>query len=228
MPELNPASRGWLAALALLLPMAALASGMTLRQVHELEMVGEVPRVPTGATSPTRASCRASCSRRTTARPGASCTSSMPRARPGLCDGGGECREARLDADSRSVTFLAKRGGDKTRRLYVIDVAGGEARTLFSFDTDLKDYSLAPDGERLAFIAADKDSEELEAARKHGFTQRVVEEQARPFLLRIVTPGSTADPVHLPLEGSAQEAAWSPAGDRLAVKVSPRELVDDV
>jgi hypothetical protein len=43
-----------------------------------------------------------------------------------------------------------------------------------------------------------------------------------------VTPGSTADPVHLPLEGSAQEAAWSPAGDRLAVKVSPRELVDDV
>jgi hypothetical protein len=32
----------------------------------------------------------------------------------------------------------------------------------------------------------------------------------------------------LPLEGSAQEAAWSPAGDRLAVKVSPRELVDDV
>jgi dipeptidyl aminopeptidase/acylaminoacyl peptidase len=229
MPKMNPAVRGWLAVLALLLPMAAPASGMTLRQIHELQMVGEVATSPDGRhIAYTRI-----VSRELFEEDDGPAWSELH-----IVDAQGQSRGFVTGAvnvdklgwtpDSRSVTFLAKRGDDKTRRLYVIDVAGGEARTLFSFDTDLRDYSLAPDGKRLAFIAADKDSEELEAARKHGFTQRVVEEEARPFLLRIVTLGSTADPVHLPLEGSAQEAAWGPAGDRLAVKVSPRELVDDV
>jgi dipeptidyl aminopeptidase/acylaminoacyl peptidase len=173
---------------------------MTLRQIHELQMVGEVATSPDGRhIAYTRIVPRELFEE----EDGPAWSELHIVDAQGQSRGfvtGGECREAWLDADSRSVTFLSKRGDDKTRRLYVIDVAGGEARTLFSFDTDLKDYSLAPDGKRLAFVAADKDSEELEAARKHGFTQRVFEEEARPFLLRIVTPGSTSDTVHLPLE----------------------------
>jgi dipeptidyl aminopeptidase/acylaminoacyl peptidase len=130
--------------------------------------------------------------------------------------------------DSATITFLAKRGDDETRRLYGIDAAGGEARVMLAHDTDLKDYSLSPDGARVAFIAREAEGEAREAERKHGFTQRVYEEDVRPFRLHVASLSDPADVQVIELEGSAQEVSWSPAGDRLAVKLSPRELTDDV
>jgi dipeptidyl aminopeptidase/acylaminoacyl peptidase len=231
MQKLTCAVRGWLAAAMVmaLVPGMALAEGMSLRQIHELQQVGEVVTSPDGRHL--------------------AYTRIVPRslfreddgpawAELHVADAQGESRGYVVGQvnvgtlgwtpDSRGVTFLAKRANDPARRLYVIDLAGGEARPLLSFGTDIKDYSLAPDGKRIAFIARDEDSEALKEARKHGFTQRVHEEDAIPFRLRIATAGSDDEPLHLALEGSAQEVAWSPAGDRLAVKLSPRELVDDV
>ena len=53
--------------------------------------------------------------------------------------------------DGKSVSFLAKRGKDKTKSLYVIPVNGGEGRNVLTFDTDISEYSWSPDGSRLAF-----------------------------------------------------------------------------
>lgn len=231
MLKQNPVYRGWPALLALILlwPTWSLADGMSLRQVNELQGVVEAVASPDGRLS---AFTRAVPRKLFEEDDGPAWTELH------ILDAQGESRgyvtgQVNVAApawtpDGRAVTFLAKRGSDDTRRLYAIDVAGGEARNILSFTTDIKAYSLSPDGRRVAFIAKDKDDEALEKARKHGFTQRVHEESATPFLLRIATFGSEEPPLHLALDGSAQDVQWSPAGDRLAVKLSPRELVDDV
>ena len=54
------------------------------------------------------------------------------------------------------------------------------------------------------------------------------DEDVQPYLLHIAPLNGEGDIRVLELEGSAQEVRWSPAGDRLAVKLSPRELIDDV
>lgn len=217
----------WL--LLVFLPVAGGAAGLELRQLHELRQVGEVVISPDGrliaytrivprrlfdeADGPAWSELHIVDARGTSR---------------GYVTGENEVTALAWTPDGSAVAFLARRGADTTRRLYRIDVDGGEARQWFAFDTDIRGYSLSPDGARLAFLAADKVPAALEEARKHGFTERVYEEDVVPLKLRIVALEPGADPVELPLEGSPQEVAWSPAGDRLAVKLSPRELVDDI
>lgn len=225
-----PALRGWavLWACLFLLPFTAHSAGLDLRQLHELQQVGTVSASPDGRLI--------------------AYTRIVPRTlfkeddgpawtELHVLDERGQSRayvsgQVNVGAigwlpDSSAVTFLAKRGGDDTSRLYAIDVAGGEARVLFSFATDLRAYSFSPDGKQLAFIALEKEDEAVVEARKHGFSQRIYEEDYRDFQLFTVTLGGSEEPRNLGLDGSAQDVAWSPAGDRLAVNLSPRELVDD-
>lgn len=228
------ARRPWLAALALLasaiLPApAALADGLTLRQISELRMVDEVVVSPDGNWT--------------------AYTLVVPRKLFEEEDGpvwtelhvidargqgrtfvGGQGNVSRVGwtPDGQAITFLAKRTGDSTRRLYRIDLAGGEARPVLGFATDIRDYSLSPDGRQVAFIAQDEDDAALTEARKHGFTQRVHEEDHKPFRIFVASLSGAPDPRRIELDGSAQQVSWSPAGDRLAVQLSPRELVDEV
>ena len=77
----------------------------------------------------------------------------------------------------------------------------------------------------LAFEPEDPDRKELE---EQGFSQVVYEEGLRNRRIYIVDlDDPDADPQKIALDGSIQEVSWSPAGDRLAVKITPRELVDD-
>jgi dipeptidyl aminopeptidase/acylaminoacyl peptidase len=207
----------------------ASAAGLELRQLHELRLVGEVAASPDGAL--------------------VAFTRSVPRrlfdeedgpawSELHITDSTGSSRgyvvgQVNVSAlawtpDGATVTFLAKRSGDETRGLYGIDVAGGEARQLLAHGTDIKGYSLSPDGGRVAFIARAEETEARKEARKHGFTQRVYEEDVQPYLLHVAPLQGEGDRRVLQLEGSAQEVRWSPAGDRLAVKLAPRELIDDV
>lgn len=130
--------------------------------------------------------------------------------------------------DGRQISFLAKRGNDAHTRLYGIPLAGGEAAPLAGMKADLRGYAFSPDGERVAVIARAPETEAQEKARKAGFTERVVEEDTPPLRLFVLKLGDpAAEPRELPLEGSVQEVLWAPRGDRLAVKLAPRETVDD-
>jgi len=131
--------------------------------------------------------------------------------------------------DSRHVTFLAKRGEDEHAALYRIAVDGGEAVRWFGFDTAIRGYGLAPDGRTLAFIAQDAEDEDTKSLKDKGFNQRIYEEDWRAFRVRLVDLDADDREVRtLELDGSAQQLAWSPDGSRLAVKLAPRELIDDV
>jgi dipeptidyl aminopeptidase/acylaminoacyl peptidase len=130
--------------------------------------------------------------------------------------------------DGRGISFLAKRGKDKHKALYVIPIDGGEARRVLSHATDIASYSWSPDGRRVAFLAAEEAPKARKALSEKGFTAEVYEEDDRRTLAWVsaVEPGD-AKPTALDLPGSASALHWSPAGDRLCVALAPTPRVDD-
>mgnify|MGYP005843133243 CR=1 FL=1 len=130
--------------------------------------------------------------------------------------------------DSRRIVFLDKRGDAETTRLYSIHIDGGEATELAALETDIAGYSFSPDGSAVAVLAFEPEDPERKELEEQGFNQVVYEEGLRNRRIYIIDLDDTnADPRMVALDGSIQEVAWSPAGARLAVKITPRELVDD-
>ncbi|MDH5823927.1 S9 family peptidase [Luteimonas sp. RD2P54] len=130
--------------------------------------------------------------------------------------------------DGRHIAFLSKRDGDDHRALYRIALHGGEASRIAALDASISSYSLSPDGRQAALLATAPESEALKKRRKQGFTQKVYEEDWRPVQLWIADLGDEdAEPRLVEIEGSVQKVLWSPAGDRLALVVAPRQLTDD-
>jgi len=130
--------------------------------------------------------------------------------------------------DRGMVTFLAKRGDDEEVQLHGIPVRGGEARRLASLPGGISAYSFSPDGQRVALIASQQRDEEATALRERGFDQIIFEEDILERRLHIADlAGGGQETRELAIEGSVQAVRWSPDGERLAVSVTPRQLVDD-
>jgi len=154
----------------------------------------------------------------------------------------------RFSPDGRLITYLAKRGDDEHRSLWAIPVAGGESKRLLGFDSGIADYRLSPDGDRVAFIAVEPESDARKQAKEKGYTQEVFEEDWRRRRVWIGKPdplfAAPADPSAVESEGEAEgEDAegpqaleidgavfgldWVPGGKKLVLSVAPRPLVDD-
>ncbi len=132
--------------------------------------------------------------------------------------------------DSSSVLFLSRRADDSQRQLYSISATGGEARRLTKLASGVAGYSISPDGNRLALVATEPLSSSRRREQDLGFDQIIFEEDWLPRRLWIQAINQDGEPPEaeaLDIEGSVQSALWSPAGDRLAVVVTPRQLVDD-
>ncbi len=141
------------------------------------------------------------------------------RAKPGT---------VRWTPDGREIAFLAKREGDRARSLYLVPLAGGEARRILAPAVDIADYSFAPDGERVAYLLRDAEDESVRRLRDKGFRAEVYEEDwrfQRVWTSRLGEAGGAA--VKLNLDGHARAVRWSPTGDRLLVVVTPTPGVDD-
>ncbi len=130
--------------------------------------------------------------------------------------------------DGRGIAFLAKRGKDEARSLYVIPAAGGEARRIVGLATEITSYDFSPDGKRVAFLAKEEPPKGRKDLEKKGFTQEVVDESAKPVRIWVLSPeDASAKPRLLDVPGSASDLHWSPVGSRLAVALAPTSLVDD-
>lgn len=202
------------------------SAGMTLEQIASLRQVGQVVVSPNGQYI--------------------AYTRVVPR-RPGhdpdgaawvelhVIDAQGESRpfitgEVRIGQlgwmpDSSAVTYVSRRDGDTQSALYRIPVTGGESERLATIGTGVAGYDVSPDGRSIALIGTEPDDEALVSERDKGFTQIVFEEDWKPRRLWIKPIGGEAEMVDV--QGSVQRAHWSPAGDRLAIAVTPRQLVDD-
>lgn len=130
--------------------------------------------------------------------------------------------------DGRGISFLAKRGDDKHRALYVIAVDGGEARQVLSHGADIDSYDWHSDGRHVAFIAREKEDKQKKKLKDKGFSQEVYEEDWRPARVWIAArDDEDAKPRKLDLPGTALSAAWDPAGTKLLVALAPTPLIDD-
>ena len=127
----------------------------------------------------------------------------------------------------QSISFLAKRTGDRAASLYVIPLGGGEARKVLEHATAITSYSWSPDGKRVAFLAADAVPEARRLSRERGFSQEIYEEETPFVRVWVAAVGSDEKPRMLNLTGSASELHWSPAGRQIAVALAPTPLVDD-
>jgi dipeptidyl aminopeptidase/acylaminoacyl peptidase len=132
--------------------------------------------------------------------------------------------------DGRGIAFLAKRGEDKQRSLYVIPADGGEARRAAGLKSDISGYSFSTDGKRVVLMAASPEDEARRKLKEKGFRQEIYEEDWRPTQLWVRTLfGEDTEPMPEPLrvEGSVRAVEWSPVDDRLAAAVTPTPSVDD-
>lgn len=213
----------------LVIAAVAGAEGMTLKQIAELRSVGDAVISPDGERI--------------------AYTLSVPRELIDEEDGPAWTKLHVVDAEGESrpfvtgdvnigsigwtpdvsaITFLAKRDGDEHRRLYAIPVGGGEARPIATLDTSIGSYTFSPDGDSVALLAFEPEDPKRKKEKELGFDQYVFEEEWEPRRLYIHDLESDdEEPRMVEVDGSVQGAEWSPDGDRLAITVTPRELVDD-
>ncbi len=130
--------------------------------------------------------------------------------------------------DGRGLSFLAKRGDDEHKSLYVIPIDGGEAKNILTHSTDISSYSWSADGQRVAFIAKEKALKKRKALKDKGFKQEIYEEDFHPKRVWIATPYNKDDkPRKLSLPGFPSGLHWGPVGDVIAVALAPTPLIDD-
>ena len=129
--------------------------------------------------------------------------------------------------DGDAISFLAKRGSDEYRSLYVIPVDGGESRPLLSFSSDIQFYTWSPDGKRVAFIAQEAVPEDEKKLKDQGFQQEIYEENFRVLRVNVaIVDEPESSPRALDLPGSPSEMHWAPQGNLIALALAPTPLVD--
>ncbi len=228
---MNRSLSSWLLGALLAVPLsthAAESKGMTLQQTAKMRAVSDVQAQPRGGAI--------------------AYTLSVPRT-PGEGKDGPAWNELHvIDAAGKSrpyltgqvnvaapawthdggIAFLMKGDKDETRTLYRIPLDGGGATALRALKTDIRGFSFSPDGTRVALVALEPEDADLKSLRDKGFDARVIEEGERVSRLWIAQLGEDApDAEKIDIQGSVQSALWSPAGDRLALVVTPHERVDD-
>ena len=132
--------------------------------------------------------------------------------------------------DGSSISFLAKRGDDKFRSLYIIPLSGGEARRILTHETDITGYTWSPEGNRVAFLAIEPDpkAKERKKLQEKGFNQKIFEEENRFVRVWVANlDGDESKPRMLDLKGNASELHWSPVDNRLTVALAPTPFIDD-
>lgn len=134
-------------------------------------------------------------------------------------------KSIRWSPDSRSLTFLSKRGEDKQTSLYQLPVDGGEAEQILSFEESISSYSLSPDGRRVAFTAVPAVDKEKKKLQDKGFNQEVFEEEWRNGQVYVAPlKESTKELKPLPVEGHVSSVEWSPKqGDNRLLIVKAKD-----
>ena len=133
----------------------------------------------------------------------------------------GSLRSVTFRPNHNSITFLARRDGDKVTSLYEIPLAGGEALKIFEHETSMSSYEWSPDGEKILFLAKEKSTE------KSKLPYRPIIYEENLLLTKAFIGQVEGETTAIPIEGQCYAAHWSPDGMKVSISTAPTALVDD-
>lgn len=140
---------------------------------------------------------------------------------------GGADTLPRWSPDGSRLAFCSDRAERGTAGLYVLDVAGGEARPVLVRRRSVATYAWAPDSRSLAVLAPDEPNDDaLRREDERDDADVWGERWQRARLLRVDVDGGEPTVVWAP-DLHLVEVAWSPDGSRLAVVAWPTPELDD-
>jgi dipeptidyl aminopeptidase/acylaminoacyl peptidase len=131
----------------------------------------------------------------------------------------------RWSPDGQTLAFLSDREKQDVQQIYLLPLAGGEARRRTDLKAGVTDFAWSPDGAALAFRAPEAESEETERRKKEGFDAVHVDHDhtfTRLWVIR--AEGGEARPL-TPPTCQVQSFAWF--DDGWAVQVSATPSADD-
>ena len=124
-----------------------------------------------------------------------------------------------------TISFTARRDGDRTNALYEIAVTGGDPVRLHSHETAIRTYSWAADGNHILYTA----NEVLDLPQSDLPYQPILFEENIPnikaFIQNVAREGHTPHKIDLP--GSVYIAEFSPDRSKIALAIAPTPHVDD-
>jgi dipeptidyl aminopeptidase/acylaminoacyl peptidase len=124
----------------------------------------------------------------------------------------------RWSPDGRTLAFLSNREG--VNQVYLIPLAGGEARPLTESKTGIDFFDWSPDGKRLVIQTTAPKSDEEEKKEKDKDDARLVGKPDGRGLLQIIDVDSKALNTLIKGAWRISEVAWAPDGASLVIAAS--------
>lgn len=124
-----------------------------------------------------------------------------------------------------TITFITRGKDEKINGLYEMSLHGGEARKIFAHTSNLSSYTWSKDGNKLAFISAEKSNTPKTSLT---YAPQFFEEEypdRNVYIVNNITEGAQA--TKLAIKGAAYLMDWTPDGKKIAVSVAPTASVDD-
>lgn len=125
-----------------------------------------------------------------------------------------------------AITMLQTGEGHSHREVYSLPMNGGEPKRVTQTERGVSSYEWSPDGNFIAYVMRNERSRLQRKNRKAGFRAKIVDEDwvgtslwVWDAKLRTSTPLSE--------NGAVNSFEWAPDSRKLAVGISPRNLVDD-
>jgi len=143
--------------------------------------------------------------------------------RPVLDEDGGNAKDTDADSgsgDAKKDSYRAGDSGDKTTRLWLIPISGGEAQPLYRENLDVHAFAWSPDGKTIYLSTTVPLTHEQEDRQKEEWKDviRWREQERGDLLLALPVQASLANTSALPLAHPAKDSVStkdSAVGDRL-------------
>ena len=132
----------------------------------------------------------------------------------------------RWSPDGEQIAFVGRRDGDATAQVFVVAIAGGDARAVTTAKTSVRDLAWLPDGKSIGYLADREPTPEEKADQDAGRDWKVGDVDSAFRQLHVLDLASAQSRAVTPREFHVERIAVSPKGGSFAVVGGERADVD--